>query len=134
MSGREAARSETEFPGSFATGVAFGVAMPFVGGGSAAAMYKVTNGTTICGIAAGISTSVLWTWGGKKLIRRSVITVPDKYRTGFGESEWKVFSSGYTGLASDKRNSRYNFGVVLGVLISVGGVAYVLSQMGPFGS
>jgi hypothetical protein len=133
LSGREAARSETEFLGSFATGVAFGAAMPFVGGGSAAAMYKVTNGTTICGIAAGISTSVLWTWGGKKLIRRSVITVPDKYRTGFGKSDWNDFSKGYIELAREKQSSRYNFGAVLGVLISVGIAVNILSHMGPFG-
>jgi len=131
QSGRNAARSETRYPGTFLSGVVVGAGLPFVFAGSAAGVYKAADRSQIYGIASGIAVSALWVKGGEMLLKSRDIDVPERYRSMIDNDEWDDFTRGYRDLAREKRNSRYNFGVVLGCIVPVWVVFYALAKIDP---
>jgi hypothetical protein len=128
--GGQAARTDKRFfADSFATGIAVGMAMPFVSGGSAAFLYQSTGDHKSVGIAAGITAATLWTWGGHTFISRRAVTVPERHHSALDAREQKEFDAGYTDIAGKKRNSQFTVGTIIGFWIPVGVSWYILSQI-----
>jgi hypothetical protein len=131
--GKNAARSETKFYGSFATGVAFGIALPFVTGGCVALAYQSTGRNPVCGVIGGFASTSLWTWSGIRLAGRKSVEIPEQYHEGLDEQMRREFDSGYNETARDKRTTLYTLGLVSGIMIPVGMLLYFISQFEGFG-
>lgn len=133
--GKEAALEDIHPEGSFLTGFAFGLSMPFASGGAAALIHKSTGEKgDVCGIFTGISTAVLWSTFGSRLNQKRGITVPERHIEGMSPVERQDFETAYTETILEKRKTGYIFGFICGVLVPVAGVLYILSQIdGPIG-
>lgn len=119
---------ERQFTGSFATGLVFGATLPFGAGGSAALVSQSAGDSKPLGVIAGVSTAILWIWGGSRLTRRHDITVQEQYHTGLNERERKEFDLGYIEKAKKKRSAQYGIGVAVGICIPIVTVLYLASQ------
>lgn len=133
--GKEAALEDIHPTGSFLTGLAFGLTMPFASGGAAALIHKSTGEKgDVCGIFTGLGTAVIWATCGSRLNWKRGITVPERHIEGMSPVERQDFETAYTETILEKRKTGYTFGFICGVLVPVAGVLYILSQIdGPIG-